>query len=157
MTANLKVDQATADVEFFVDEELNIPLPVGQPFTEREHITMVRWGKTLRFCEENINEEPDDCLQNMEVPFLPKTEVKLWAEEATVISSNVGFISANKHFSKATNLYIEHHQIRLDALIPNCVISNDTGDFTIPILNVTKQDIKLEKNDPITNGRICVE
>ena len=91
----------------------------------------------------------------MEVLILPKTEKKLWAKEATVIPSMIYF--HNNHFSKATNLYIENHQSKLGALIPNCIINNDTGDFTISIMYVTKQDIKFEKNGTITNGRICVE
>lgn len=160
LSVNLKVDQAVANVEVFVvrDEELSILLLVGQPFTEKEHITMVRRGKTLRFFEEHISEDPDDCLQNMEVPILPRADVKLWAKEATVIPSNyVGFISAYCNFSEASTLYVENRQNKFGAIIPNCIINNYTGEFPIPVMDITKQDIKFEQDEKITSGKICVE
>lgn len=94
----------------------------------------------------------------MDVPILPKTNVKLWAKEATIIPSNyVGFISTYSHLPQATNLFIENRRNKFGALIPNCVVNNTSGEFSIPVMNITKHDIKFQKNEKITSGKICVE
>ncbi|KAH7936310.1 hypothetical protein HPB52_021409 [Rhipicephalus sanguineus] len=93
---NLTVDQATVNVPVLIvpNESQAIPVIVGQPFTERPHVTILRRRNTVRIFEEEKNvDERDDTLQSPEIPELPRRPECLWAKESTVVPPNyVGFL-----------------------------------------------------------------
>lgn len=76
----LKVDlaEATADAHIIPDCVQNVPIIVGQPFTDQPSVVAVQRGGELRLSEAGTAELP-------EVEQLPPRKVVLWAERAYII------------------------------------------------------------------------
>lgn len=76
----LKVDLVEAQVDAHVvpDSAQNVPVIVGQPFTDLPNVMLVQKGGNLCLFDSNQATLP-------EVDKLPPRRVKLWAEEATII------------------------------------------------------------------------
>lgn len=165
--ARIKVDQAVADVELYVvpDDAQKIPLLVGQPFTEQEHVTVVRRRNTVRVFEEPIidGDNEDASLLDMKIPELPRRRVSMWSSEATVIPRGfVGFV--NVSVSENTlpgDMYIEAQfrpQLGREHCIPRCVVTVDDHRSTcLPVVNVSSCDITFGANECVVRAEPCAE
>lgn len=120
ITSKVKVDQAEVETKLLVieDQYQNIPLIIGQPFTEKEYVVVVRKGSTLRIFEDKIS--IDDCLKNLETLDLPKPKANLWAKDSCIIPPNfVGFVSVYSQ-EPAKDIYIDK-LTEFNKCIPICV------------------------------------
>ncbi|GJQ67530.1 hypothetical protein Trydic_g8342 [Trypoxylus dichotomus] len=94
-TIDLEVDHAKAVVVVLVvpDEIQTVPVLIGQPFTEQQHITMVKRKDTLTIFEEdklkNVDKEKK-CDFEMPTAVLP--EIDLWPNENIIPSNYIGFV-----------------------------------------------------------------
>ncbi|GJQ87697.1 hypothetical protein Trydic_g22072 [Trypoxylus dichotomus] len=135
-TIDLEVDHARAVVLVLVvpDEPQTVPVLIGEPFTEQQHITMVkRKDSFLR----NVDKEKK-CDFEMPIAVLPK--IDLWPTENIIPGNYVGFI-------KRPDTAIEQCQIgtqmrHVDTLIPNAVEEKDRTGIVegVDILNINLED-----------------
>ncbi|KAK9739656.1 Reverse transcriptase (RNA-dependent DNA polymerase) [Popillia japonica] len=115
LEAYIEVDEAKAVTEMFVvpDQVQQIPLLIGQPFTEQRHVTIIRRRNTLRLFNEpmtNKDDEDGDDLRALNIPNLPKATVSLWAKYSVVIPPNhVGFVTLITDFEITNDLFVEAH------------------------------------------------
>ena len=76
----VELDKASAVTQFLVvpDETLFVEGLIGQPFTEQEHIKILKDVNTVRVCNKFLDVLP----QEVE---LPPTKIPLWVAETTVL------------------------------------------------------------------------
>ncbi|XP_064479068.1 uncharacterized protein LOC135392282 [Ornithodoros turicata] len=165
---SLEVDQATAEVDVYIvsDDAQRIPLLIGHPFTEQNHITIVRRRNVVRVFEEPLTENLDadeESLMNMKIPDLPQRRVNLWSAEATVIPSGyVGFVQLQAPSDLAAgDVFIEAQfrpQANSESCIPRCVISiDDTHSSCVPVMNLSARDLHIRQNEVVVRGDSCTE
>ncbi|KAK9692778.1 hypothetical protein QE152_g34923 [Popillia japonica] len=149
LEAYVEVDEAKAVTEMFVlpDQVQQIPLLIGQPFTEQRHVTIIRRRNTLRLFNApmtNKDEEDGDDLRAMNIPNLPKATVSLWPKYSVVIPPNhVGFVTLTTDSEITNDLFVEAH-ITTDRIIPRCILRPDrNNEVQVPINNLTLTDIKI--------------
>lgn len=133
----MEVDQATANTKVLIvpDYCQQIPLLIGQPFTEKEHIVIVRRGNILRIFEEQKISE-DDCLRQFNIPDLPKPKINLWAKETSVIPADyIGFIMVYSEYKVDDDLLVEK-QTEHDRNIPRCVIRLDEDNKALSLIHI---------------------
>lgn len=161
LTAELEVDAAKAQVTVFVvpDEAQEIPLLVGQPFTEQPHVTLVKRGKTLRLFEEKMHSEEEDNLGDMVIPELPTRKVTMWAKDTVVIPPNyVGYITLSTDLRKQKDIVIEPRFRPDNFCLPRCVTRPDKeAEVTVPLYNASSRDIIFEKGNAVLRGEVCEE
>ncbi|KAK9675226.1 hypothetical protein QE152_g40517 [Popillia japonica] len=137
------------------DNFQEIPLLVGQPFTDQDHIVIIRRGNALRIFEDN--EVDKTSLSNLTIPELPHPKVSLWAKDADIIPSFVGFVKVCTPCKIDADLYVEK-RTEFDACIPRCIIKlNDVGETQIPILNLSNRDIAIKKGQRMIRADVCTE
>ncbi|KAK9752644.1 hypothetical protein QE152_g3977 [Popillia japonica] len=145
LTTEIKIDEAVALTEILVvpDNFQEIPLLVGQPFTDQDHIVIIRRGNALRILEDN--EVDKTSLSNLTIPELPHAKVSLWVKDADFIPSN--FVGIGKVYTPCKidrDLYAEK-RTEFDTCIPRCIIKlNDVDETQIPILNLSNRDIAIK-------------
>ncbi|KAJ8940809.1 hypothetical protein NQ314_010567 [Rhamnusium bicolor] len=148
--AEIEVDEAKAKTEILIvpNDAQNIPLLIGQPFTEQKHIVIVRRRSTLRlFNEPLVTEEQDD-----------ETKISLCAKDKIVIPPNyVGFVTMMTEPPTLNDLYIETH-IKDNKILPRCIARPDEQyEVTLPINNLSQQDIVMEQGENVLRANNCEE
>ncbi|KAK9722232.1 hypothetical protein QE152_g19786 [Popillia japonica] len=143
------------------DQVQQIPLLIGQPFTEQRHVTIIRRRKTLRLFNEpmtNKDEEDGDDWGAKNIPNLPKATVSLWAKYSVVIPQNhVGFVTLIIDSEIPNDLLVEAH-ITTDKIIPRCIMRRDRNNkVQIPINNLTLTDIKIDTEEMMIRAGKCEE
>ncbi|KAK9688368.1 Reverse transcriptase (RNA-dependent DNA polymerase) [Popillia japonica] len=158
LTTEIKIDEAVALTEILVvsDNFQEIPLLVGQPFTDQDHIVIIRRGNALRIFEDN--EVDKTSLSNLTIPELPHAKVSIWAKDADIIPSNfVGFVKVYTPCKIDADLYVEK-RTEFDTCIPRCIIKfNDVDETQIPILNLSNRDIAIKKGQRMIRADVCTE
>nr|CAI5861487.1 unnamed protein product [Callosobruchus analis] len=138
--AEIKIDQAKAYTELLVipDEYQQVPLLIGQPFTEQNHIVVVKKDDQLRLF--------DNDLYKIELPALPKPAVNLFVKEKQVLPSNhVGFITVYTEDYSNENVFVDAQNYE-NKFIPRCIITLEHGEAAIPVYNLTAYDAKMDAN-----------
>ncbi|KAK9721408.1 Reverse transcriptase (RNA-dependent DNA polymerase) [Popillia japonica] len=113
-----------------------IPLLVSQPFTDQDHIVIIRRGNALRIFEDN--EVDKTSLSNLTIPELPHPKVYTPCK-----------IDAD--------LYVET-RTEFDTCIPRCIIKlNDVGETQIPTFNLSSRDVAIKKGQRMIRADVCTE
>nr|CAI5822132.1 unnamed protein product [Callosobruchus analis] len=149
--AEIKIDQAKAYAELLVipDEYQQVPLLIGQPFTEQNHIVVVKKNDQLRLF--------DNDLYKIELPALPKPAVNLFVKEKQVLPSNhVGFITVYTEDYSNEIVFVDAQNYE-NKFIPRCIITLEHGEAAIPVYNLTAYDAKMDANIKLTKGEYCSE
>nr|CAI5826329.1 unnamed protein product [Callosobruchus analis] len=149
--AEIKIDQAKAYTELLVipDEYQQVPLLIGQPFTEQNHIVVVKKDDQLCLF--------DNDLYKIELPALPKPAVNLFVKEKQVLPSNhVGFITVYTEDYSNENVFVDAQNYE-NKFIPRCIITLEHGEAAIPVYNLTAYDAKMDANIKLTKGEYCSE
>nr|CAI5828350.1 unnamed protein product [Callosobruchus analis] len=149
--AEIKIDQAKAYTELLVipDEYQQVPLLIGQPFTEQNHIVVVKKDDQLRLF--------DNDLYKIELPALPKPAVNLFVKEKQVLPSNhVGFITVYTEDYSNENVFVDAQNYE-NKFIPRCIITLEHGEAAIPVYNLTAYDAEMDANIKLTKGEYCSE
>nr|CAI5849821.1 unnamed protein product [Callosobruchus analis] len=149
--AEIKIDQAKAYTELLVipDEYQQVPLLIGQPFTEQNHIVVVKKDDQLRLF--------DNDLYKIELPALPKPAVNLFVKEKQVLPSNhVGFITVYTEDYSNENVFVDAQNYE-NKFIPRCIITLEHGEAAIPVYNLTAYAAKMDANIKLTKGEYCSE
>nr|CAI5831004.1 unnamed protein product [Callosobruchus analis] len=147
----IKIDQAKAYTELLVipDEYQQVPLLIGQPFTEQNHIVVVKKDDQLRLF--------DNDLYKIELPALPKPAVNLFVREKQVLPSNhVGFITVYTEDYSNENVFVDAQNYE-NKFSPRCIITLEHGEAVIPVYNLTAYDAKMDANIKLTKGEYCSE
>lgn len=150
VTVKLKVDsvQRTVDCLVVPDHLQEVPILIGQAFTEQPGLLVSKDSKSLRFSELQL---PDSNTPS---------KIALWLEEATVIPPNhVGNLRVISKSSLQGDFYIEacfRCQLGREYAIPRVLIHLSPEDVpVIPIINLSGKDLTLNNKDPIVRAFAC--
>ena len=136
--ALLSVDNVEARVEIHVvpDDVQAVPLLIGYPYTEQQHVVITsRAGQLL------ITEERNTV--NTEAAGEPIKTVLLASDTFIVPDNHVGHICVTSDF-KNTALVIEGSMRESAHVFPRCVIQTDEeGQALLPVLNISRKPFSL--------------
>ncbi|GLV53480.1 hypothetical protein CBL_21007, partial [Carabus blaptoides fortunei] len=152
-TFELEVDSAKATVlaEVVDDYVLQIPLLIGQPFTEAPNITVIKCSKNLRIFDHSKLKLP-------EMDLVPPEKICLWAKSATVIPSNyVGHIPVRtKNPNFTGDLYIEaavRDKGEPEYCIPGTVLRISSENVAVlPIVNISEKELTISPKTAIARA-----
>lgn len=155
----IEIDQAKAFTKLLVvpDNYLDIPLLLGQPFTEQKHIVIIKRGDQLRIFEDEHIEDQSN-LTKIQIPTLPMQKVNLWSNEKKVIPKNyIGFLEVYIKDNLKEDLYIESTNDERRC-IPRCVVAvNENLQTYVPIINLNNADLSIYKNEKVARAVRCCE
>lgn len=152
MTVELEIDGVLAKCNIFVvpSEAQIVPLLVGHSYTEQQNVHILNSQGTL-----NIASDVNDLLN---IESVRPSKTKFLAEEEIVIPKNyLGHINVIGSILE-NDFYINGNIQESGNIIPRCVIStNEKGESCIPILNLSNNDITINKGQTIARGEVCME
>lgn len=135
----LEADGVAADVKVHIvpNEVQGIPLIVRHPYTEQQHIKLVKTPNEL-VLNEIVGEEVHSC---------GPVKVALWAKDACVIPNNfLGHVTV-KSDVKETDLCIEGGLREVRGFIPRVVVKTDAnGEALLPVFNISGEPVKFSKD-----------
>ena len=161
---DLTIDLATVKVSAYIvpDFVQQIPVLVGQPFTEHPSVTVVKRKGYIRFFHEDENTADDEGqLTSFVPPELPRRKISLRMKTQTILPPNyVGFLDVYTEGPTDGGDYFIDQCTRIrknrEHCIPSCVISvNESLTTRIPVLNNSTVDIIFRKDERIARAEIC--
>lgn len=142
---SLRIGECNVEVTLLVvpDSVQEVPLLVGQPFTEHEQVMVIKDAKTLSF---------------LKCPKSTKNKKALINLRATIIPPKyIGYIECQGDGQE--ELYVPE-SVRLreneEAYIPDCIIGcNGETCYKIPLINLGNKDIIIQPGKLIARGISC--
>ena len=153
MKAVIKVDLAVAEVEALVvpDNLQEVPMIIGQSFTDQPHVVVLQKEGSLRLFENDAAALP-------EVERLPPRKVALWAKEAVVIppgmAANIQVNSKDYEGDLFVELSIRSEE-NAEHCIPRCIMNTTVG--LLPVVNLSDNELKIREGQTIARAEIVHE
>lgn len=146
ITVNLEVDsiQKLVDLLIVPDHLQEVPLLIGQPFTEQSDIVVLKTNKELKFSKQSTK----------------ITKVPLWIMESTTIPpQHVANVKVCSKIFYEGDLFVDaamRFEPGKEYAIPRIVINIGSELQTIlPIMNLSGRDLELHGKYPIVRARPC--
>ncbi|KAB0793584.1 hypothetical protein PPYR_07661 [Photinus pyralis] len=154
----LRVDEVEADVKALVvpNHVLEIPLLIGQPFTEQPHVLMVKDNSNLTFLKRIDLNAPKEGFG------LSARKIPLWATRAVVIpQDHLGHIPVRANGGYSGDLYVEA-SLRLEqgreCCIPRTVLRiRGKEDALLPVFNLSDQALSVTVGHPLVRAWPCAK
>ncbi|KAJ8982553.1 hypothetical protein NQ317_005556 [Molorchus minor] len=150
VTINVKIDDVDErELDFLVvpDHLQEIPILIGQQYTEQSGLVVTKNSKELRF-----HEEQKDTLN--------KKKIALWLPESAFVPSNhIGNLTVVSKVPFEGDLLIDaccRYQPGKEYAIPRVIVHVNKGTPTIlPIINLSGKDLQLSSKVPIARAFPC--
>lgn len=152
LTTDIEIDGVCANVKIHVvpDSAQKIPLLVGHPFTEQNHVTIISSSYGL------------EVKQNTNPIFNIETEnsgrINIVATEDEVIPQNyLGYIAATADLSNSS-WFVEGGIRENGKMIPRCLVSSNSDKVAmVPVLNLSDDALTVNKGEVLARGEEYVE
>lgn len=139
------------DILVVPDDVPEIPMIIGQPFTEQRHIILYKDNKSLRFLKKS-----DDYLPQIEGSTATKT--KLWAKDATVIPpSHIRHVVCR--MEAQGDVFVDlsvRSKEGQEHCVPRCIVSPEDEECIIPVMNLADQGLINKKDRVVARGSLCI-
>lgn len=151
----LKVDlaEATVDAHVVPDDVQEVPIIIGQPFTDKPGVVVVQREGMLRLFDEAAAQLP-------ELEKLPPRKVTLWALDATVIppgeAADIKVIIKDNIYKG--DVYVElsvRGKEGQEHCIPRCVMNTSVG--LLPVVNLADHPLEIKKMRVVARGNAAEE
>lgn len=152
----LCIGEVTAEIDAYIIETslLTEPLLIGQDFTEREDVLIIKTHNKLDILKRKITDITDDIL-NIQTDTQIKDKIVLRIKADTVIN-NLEFVHCSDDEKNSCDVYIEDSVRTLDTSnysVIGGVYRLADGDCQVAVSNLSKDPIFLSKNSILVRGK----